>query len=60
MYIVKKYESKVTLFHKSGDSWVYQSMRAAYKDLGLRWIYQHVSAHFSVTLIPRSFGATIS
>lgn len=46
MYIIKPYETAVTLFHVDGNVCTYPSLRAALKDLDLAWISRNVGEHF--------------
>jgi hypothetical protein len=48
MYIVKKYQTAVTLFSREGGVWRYRTIRALVNDLGLNWVGNHVAEHFRV------------
>lgn len=48
MYQVPKYEPSVTVFSVSGGVWVYPSLKALYKEVGIRWLREKLGADFCV------------
>jgi hypothetical protein len=46
MHITTPYQTRVTLFSRSGGAWYYPSLAAARTTLGLDWISRYVAAHF--------------
>lgn len=48
MHHIPPYETSITLFSRDGEVTVFRSLKAAYKELGRRWISENVGAHFRV------------
>jgi hypothetical protein len=46
MHIIKPYQTAVSLFCRDGRAWHFPSLKAARKELGLRWISNNVAEHF--------------
>lgn len=46
MHQIPEYQTAVTLFSRDGNVWVYRTLKAALKALGVKWIAANVGAHF--------------
>lgn len=53
MYIITPYQTRVTLFSRSGGTWQYPSIKAARDALGLGWISRNVAANFRTYVYTR-------
>lgn len=47
MYVVKQYESPITVFCVEGGAWHYKSKKALLDEVGYRWIMNNVGEHFT-------------
>ncbi len=48
MHVIAPHEPSVTLFSDNGGVWHYASKAQALRELGIRWIREHVAADFRV------------